>query len=202
MTNSNDPDRDKVLIAFHEECDLPTPADVQRWVSQYPQFAVDIRHHAAIRIATLAEAEADAGEDDVDDTHLARGRSRVHAALHEARTRQEETAQQTTLTQMISSAGLDIPGLARQLKIKRAVVADLVAGRMLEPGRRFVEAILTALGVTRGRFDAAYHLAISAPSLGLAKAQGQPKVVQRQYEDIIRTSGMDDADIRFWLEID
>ncbi len=40
--------RDDVLYAFHEECERPTAADIVIWAAKYPQFAEDIRTHAAI----------------------------------------------------------------------------------------------------------------------------------------------------------
>jgi hypothetical protein len=49
MTNSNQtPDRDEVLFAFHEACARPTVKQIIEWASRYPQFADDIRAHAAV----------------------------------------------------------------------------------------------------------------------------------------------------------
>jgi hypothetical protein len=41
-------ERDEVLFAFHEAFERPTAADIIEWTKRYPQFADDIRAHAAI----------------------------------------------------------------------------------------------------------------------------------------------------------
>lgn len=41
-------DRDEVLYAFHRAYDRPTAEQIVEWVTKYPQFAEDIRTHAAI----------------------------------------------------------------------------------------------------------------------------------------------------------
>ena len=41
-------DRDEVLFAFHQTCTDPTAEQIIEWVERFPQFADDIRAHAAI----------------------------------------------------------------------------------------------------------------------------------------------------------
>ena len=69
------PDRDEVLFAFHQACERPTAMQITEWTKRYPEFADDIRAHAAVRLDCIA------GSDDVDlepdETMLARGRSRA-----------------------------------------------------------------------------------------------------------------------------
>lgn len=198
----NQQKRDEVLIAFHEECDIPTRADVVRWTLAHPGFAHDIREHAAIRLAMLADAvESPAG---LDDDMVARGRSRVQAAMFaaEAKIRATEAAAVSgpTLNTMLKEAGLSQPELARRLPIKRVVVADLFAGRMVDLRPRFSTAISRELGVPLAEFNIAHAQAARVPSLGgRAKASGQPVANQRSFEEIIRSSGMSEDDIAYWL---
>ncbi len=199
MTHDNDKDRDEVLIAFHDECEFPTRADVERWTRRFPRYAADIRDHASIRLAILAEAQE--GFDEIDENELARGRSRVGDALYRARNRISD-AKDSDFMALLEKASITPMELARKLPIRRVIVADLIAGRMAKPRQRFVAAVCNALGVTREAFDGALALATRVPSVGLAKADGQPKAIQRDYDDIIRTSEMTRDEIRFWLEQD
>jgi hypothetical protein len=41
-------DRDEVLFAFHQECERPSAEQIVTWVNRFPQFAEDIRAHAAV----------------------------------------------------------------------------------------------------------------------------------------------------------
>lgn len=200
MMDNNQQEREEVLIAFHAECDIPTRADVERWAKRFPHFADDIRDHAAIRIAMLADAVEDPAE--LDDVMIARSRSRVQAAIYAAeQSAPVKDAVDATFDQLLSGAGISQVELARRLPIKRAIVADLVAGRMLKPRARFVTAISKELGVSLEQFNVAYASAIGSPKLGgRAKAHGQPVANQRHYDDIVRSSGMEPDEIAFWLE--
>lgn len=199
---NNQRERDEVLIAFHEECDIPTRADVERWALAHPGFAQDIREHAAVRLAMLADAvEQPIG---LDDNMIARGRSRVQAAMFaaEATDRVDDVtaAAGSTLDGMLKSAGLTQPELARRLPIKRVVVADLFAGRMRDLRPRFSTAISRELGVSVAEFNVAHAHAARIPALGgRAKSVGQPVANQRTFEEIIRSSGMSEEEIAYWL---
>lgn len=198
----NQQERDEVLIAFHEECDIPTRADVERWAGLHPEFVRDIREHAAIRLAILADVIEQPVE--LDDNMVARGRSRVQAAMFaaEAEHRADNVAATSgpTLNAMLKSAGLSQPELARRLPIERVVVADLFAGRMGDLRPRFSTAISRELGVSLAEFNVAHARAARAPALGgRAKSVGQPVANQRSFEEIIRSSGMSEEDIAYWL---
>lgn len=196
----NQQEKDEVLIAFHNECDLPSRMDVERWVERFPRFADDIRDHAAIRIAMLADSDEEPAE--LDGVMIARSRSRAQAAIYAAEeSARAHAAESTTFGQFLTSAGLSQADLARRIPIKRAIVADLVTGRMLEPRQRFTTAISRQLGISLEQFNVAYLNAIRSPSLGgRAKSQGQPAANQRRYDDIIRSSGMEADEIALWLE--
>jgi len=199
---NNQRERDEVLIAFHEECNIPTRADVERWALAHPGFAQDIREHAAVRLAMLADAvEQPIG---LDDNMIARGRSRVQAAMFaaEATDRVDDVtaAAGPSLDGMLKSAGLTQPELARRLPIKRVVVADLFAGRMRDLRPRFSTAISRELGVSVAEFNVAHAHTARIPALGgRAKSVGQPVANQRTFEEIIRSSGMSEEEIAYWL---
>lgn len=198
----NQQERDEVLIAFHEECDIPTRADVERWEVLHPKFAHDIREHAAVRLAMLADTIEAAAE--LDDDMIARAGSRVQAAMFAAeagdRVVDATAAAGPTLNGMLKSAGLTQPELARRLPIKRVVVADLFAGRMRDLRPRFSTAISRELGVSVAAFNVAHARAARIPALGgRAKSVGQPVANQRTFEEIIRSSGMSEEEIAYWL---
>lgn len=198
----NQQERDEVLIAFHEECDIPTRADVARWAQAHPEFAQDIREHAAVRLAMVADLVEQPAQ--LDDNMIARSRSRVQAAMFDAeagdRAANEQVESAPTLDAMLRSAGLSQPELARKLPIKRVVVADLFAGRMRDLRPRFTTAISRELGVSVAEFNVAHAHAARAPALGgRAKSIGQPAANQRSFEDIIRSSGMSEEEIDYWL---
>jgi hypothetical protein len=196
------PERDEVLFAFHQACEEPTAEQVTEWTNRYPQFAEDIREHAAV----LAEwAAADTGEQasEPDDSMLARGRSHALNLLHEARQRADapQDAEDTTWSEALSAAGFDIPRLARCIKIDRMVLAELNAGRMRLPlGRRLASALTDVLGMSAAWLDRAVFVLLSGPRrLGHAKASEPPTVNTRSYQEIIRASAMSDADKGYWL---
>lgn len=195
-------ERDEVLIAFHEECDVPTRADVERWTQAHPDFAQDIREHAAVRLAMVADMVEQSAQ--LDDNMIARGRSRVQAAMFEAEAGDRVVAPTAssgpTLNAMLKAAGLTQPDLARRLPIKRVVVADLFAGRMRDVPPRFSTAVSRELGVSVVAFNVAHSHAARTPALGgRAKSVGQPMANQRSFEEIIRSSGMSDEEIAYWL---
>lgn len=202
MMDNKDHDRDIVLIAFHEECELPTRADVERWSQRHPRLANDIRDHAAIRVAMFAEADEVSA--DVDEVTHARSRSRLHDAMYNARRELSAVGgAEETFDQFASKASVSQSEVAKSLNLKRVVLAALFAGRMLNPMKRFRDAVANALCITAGQFETAYRNAIGSPTLaGHAKARGQPSANQQEYEEIIRSSGMDEEQVRYWLEQD
>src|SRR5690606_33505579 len=135
------------------------------------------------------------------DVHLARSRSRLREAMYHAQAADEPSVQEdVTFKQLLGAAGISGPELARQLDINRGVIADLLAGRMRNPRARFVDAVSAALSIVRTVFEKALANATSRPSYGMAKSKGQPQLSTREYDDIIRASGMSAEKIRYWLE--
>lgn len=202
MTNHNhNTERDEVLFAFHQACERPTTDQIIDWVLRYPQFAEDIRAHAAVARDWAAKTELPVEEP--DQNMLDRGFSQVLNALYNAEigaADKQAPAACQSFEQLTAARGTDIPRLARDLGIKRSVLADLFNGAMLAPvGQRFVDAMVAKVTGTLAAFDAALAFALHAPRLGHAKADATPTMRPRSYEEIIRDSGMSPERIRFWL---
>lgn len=195
------PERDEVLFAFHQACDNPTAEQVNEWTRRYPQYADDIREHAAVRAQWAADSQEHNAQP--DESLLARGRSQALNLLHSAR--QESAAAQNvsekTWPQAVSAAGFDIPRLARCINIDRMVVAELNAGRMRLPlGRRLSDALTDVLGISTAWLERAVSDLLAGPRrLGHAKADEAPTINTRSYAEVIRASPMSDDDKRYWL---
>ena len=201
MTEQNQIDElDEVLFAFHQACANPSADEIISWTSRYPQFAEDIRAHAAILKDWAARRSLPA--DEPDELMLTRARSRALNALYNAEVaqRSDVNASQRSFEQMMQARGTDVPQLARELGIARSVLADLVSGGMRAPvGKRLVDALTYALGITEATFQAALQLALRSPQLGHAKADGTPSIVARSYKEIIKDSSMPQERQRYWL---
>ena len=201
MTEHNRMDElDEVLFAFHQACANPSADEIIAWTSRYPQFADDIRAHAAI-LKDWA-ARRDLLTDEPHELMLTRARSRALDALYNAEVteRSDANASQRTFEKMMQARGTDVPELARELGVARSVLADLVSGGMRAPaGRRLIDALTYALDVTEDAFQSALQFALLSPRLGHAKADGTPSIVARSYEEIIRDSSMPPERQRYWL---
>ncbi len=68
-------ERDDVLFAFHQAYERPEAKDITEWVRRYPQFAEDIRAHAAV--ARDWAARENDHEEAVNETMSARAYSRA-----------------------------------------------------------------------------------------------------------------------------
>ena len=73
IEQNRNPERDDVLLAFHQTCDNPTAEQVSEWTRQYPQYADDIRAHAVLRAQWASDSDEHGPEP--DESMLARGRS-------------------------------------------------------------------------------------------------------------------------------
>jgi hypothetical protein len=201
IEQNRNPERDDVLFAFHQTCDNPTAEQVSEWTRRYPQYADDIREHAALRAQWASESDEPGAEP--DESMLARGRSHALNLLHGAR--QEGAAAQNvsekTWPQAVSAAGFDIPRLARCINIDRMVLAELNAGRMRLPlGRRLTDALTDVLGMSASWLERVISDLLAGPKrLGHAKADEQPTINTRSYAEVIRASPMSDDDQRYWL---
>ncbi|HLZ06639.1 MAG TPA: hypothetical protein VKR55_31405 [Bradyrhizobium sp.] len=193
-------ERDDVLFAFHQTCDNPTAEQVSEWTRRYPQYADDIREHAALRAQWASEPDESGAEP--DESMLARGRSHALNLLHNAR--QEAAVQnvsEKTWPQAVSAAGFDIPRLARCINIDRMVLAELNAGRMRLPlGRRLANALSDVLGMSVAWLERAVSDLLAGPRrLGHAKADEAPTINTRSYAEVIQASSMSEDEKRYWL---
>ena len=200
IEQSRNPDRDDVLLAFHQTCDNPTAEQVSEWTRRYPQYADDIREHAAVRAEWASES--DELGDEPDESMLARGRSHALNLLHGAR--QEAAVQmvsEKTWPQAVSAAGFDIPRLARCINIDRMVLAELNAGRMRLPlGRRLADALTDMLGMSDAWLERVVADLLAGPRrLGHAKADEAPTINTRSYDEVIRASSMSEDEKLHWL---
>ncbi|ODR99368.1 hypothetical protein AUC68_05195 [Methyloceanibacter methanicus] len=199
-------DRDAVLFAFYQECERPTARQIIEWAERYPQFADDIRAHAAIRLDRAPGAE-DRSELEPDETMIARGRSRVLNAIYNARQEGDEDAAETKKAAaqpnwqgMLRAKDITVPQLARQIDIDRMVLSELGAGRMRLPiGHRLMDALTKVLDVTPAYVSAAVTQLVAAPRLGHAKADKAPTILTRSFEEVIRSSSMTPERQRYWL---
>lgn len=192
--------RNDVLFALHEASSRPTAEQIIEWVERYPEFAEDIRAHAAV----AREWDADAGllNVEVDESLIAVAYSRALNVIYNAQNSKDGTDR--SFQDIMAARKMNVPQLARSIDIKRAIVGDLVSGRMRGPFKNiFINAIGAALGITGETFHAAHGIALAQPTLGHAKADHAPVVVVRTYEEIIRTCDeLTDHEKRRWLEED
>ena len=195
-------DRDEVLFAFHQACERPNAEQIIAWTERYPEFAEDIRSHAAISRDWAASEDLPVVE--ADETMLARAYSNALNALYQVEIEASAATPQhaaRNFHEMLKERGKEIWQLASELDIARSVLADLFNGWMLGPVRkRIVDAVTFALGITRTAFDDALAFALLNPRLEHAKADGAPTITPRPCDEIIRDSNMSDERKRYWLE--
>lgn len=196
-------ERDEVLFAFHQACERPTAEQIIAWTERYPDFAEDIRSHAAVSRDWAASEGLLAIE--ADETMLARAYSNALNVLYQAEIDASSAAAiepaAKDFHQLLKERGKEVWQLASELDIARSVLADLFNGWMLAPVRtRLVVAVTSALRITQEVFNNALTLAQQTPRLEHAKAVGTPTITPRSCDQIIRESNMSDERKRFWLE--
>lgn len=194
--------RDAVLLAFHEAYARPTADQIVEWVTRYPEYADDIRAHAAVAHDWAACSGLPVVEP--DETMLARGYSNALNALYNAEVEASEAAQSASsegFYEILARNGKEAFQLAAEIDIARGVLAALFNGWMLPPIReRIVRAISSALAITRAEFDGALSFALQHPRFGYAKSNQTPSIQPRPCDDIIREISMPPERRRYWLE--
>lgn len=201
-THKGAEDRDEVLFAFHQACECPTADQIIDWADRYPQFAEDIRAHAAVSRDWAAQEGLPVVE--ADASMLARGYSNALNALYNAEIEASASASASQgFHDILSARGKEVFQLANELDIARGVLADLFNGWMLAPVRaRLRDAVIRSLAMTRDAFDNSLKFALQNPRLGYAKADNTPTVKARSCDEIIRESNMSPERQRYWLEED
>jgi|SRR5262245_35825723 len=201
MSDANrDMERDEVLFALHKACTNtnPSAAEIAKWVERFPQYADEIRSHVAIIKDWAAREGRQAPEP--DEAMISRSESRAMDALHKARTAAAGRPAAQTFDQIMAATGTNVPDLARKLNIARVILAALVGGRMLAPvGERLVAALTGCWSISTEAFEFAVQLALTAPKLGIPKADSNAVVIPRSYEDLVRASSMSEDRKKYWL---
>jgi hypothetical protein len=196
--------RDEVLFAFHQECERPSAEQIVAWVNRYPQFAEDIRAHAAVAWDWATHAAE--REVEVDEISSSRAYSQALNIIYSAETSSATASDPTacrTFQQMQEAVGKETYQLARELDVGRGVLADLFNGWMQPPIRkRLVDSLLSLLHSSGEEFSFALECALRQPRLGHAKADRTPVMAQRSCDEIIRDSNMPQERKRYWLEED
>jgi hypothetical protein len=200
----NTADRDEVLFAFHQECERPSAEQIVAWVNRFPQFADDIRAHAAVAWDWATQTVD--SEVEVDESMAARAYSEALNIIYAAENSTEfaqTVTQSRTFQQMQAAVGKETYQLAREMDVGRGVLADLFNGWMLRPIRkRLIDGLVSLLGITITEFNFALDYALRSPRLGHAKANQIPVVAARPCDDIIRESNMSPERKGYWLEED
>lgn len=196
-------DRDRVLYEFHVVCPSPTAAQIIEWTERYPEFAEDIRIHAAIsRDWDAVDSVREPIDHTISDTMMARAQSRVLNALflNDAQTKPMEAEVAIGFHEMMRTRGKQIHEIAKELGVGRDVLADLFNGWMTAPvGHRLVEAVCGFFGISATAFQRAFQIAFDNPRLDHAKSSGRPTIPQRSYEEIIESSNMPPERKKYWL---
>ena len=197
-------ERDKVLLAFHQASDRPSIDLILEWVNRYPEYADDIRAHAAVSHEWAAREEGHTLEP--SQVLVARNYSNALNALYNARVPAAPItalASSQSFHDIATARGKTVVSIAREIDIARGVIADLFNGWMNPPIRaRLVHAVCSVLLISPEAFHSVLTLALQTPRIGHAKASGAPVVKTRSCDDIIRDSGMTAERTRHWLEED
>lgn len=200
----NTADRDEVLFAFHQECERPSAEQIVAWVNRFPQFAEDIRAHAAV--AWDWATQVPENEAVVDESLSARAYSQALNIIYSKETSSapvKDLPACRTFQQIQEDVHKETYQLARELDVARTVLADLFNGWMRPPIRkRLVEAVTSVLRTSSEEFSSALDCALRQPRLGHAKADQTPFVAQRSCDEIIHESNMPPERKRYWLEED
>lgn len=200
MSDVRNKERDRVLMAFHQACAKPTVDQILEWIARYPEYANDIRAHAAAARDLAAGGEEDT---EVSESVLNAAYSNALNAIYAAQQKDAEPDGAVSFHAIAAARHVDLVEMARAMDIARGVLADLFDGVMLRPIRaRLVDAVCHAFKITAGVFDRALDFAQQNPRFGHAKSEGAPTLKQRSCDEIIANSGMSPDRIRYWLEGD
>ena len=199
MSDIRDKERDRVLMAFHSECEKPTAEQIVEWVERFPQHADDIRAHAAVLRDSAAGAEGT--EEEISSSALNTAYSNALNAIYSAQKKEEPLEAAMSLHDIAAANHIDVVQMARDLDIPRGVLAELFDGSMLRPiSYRLASAVCQILMLTADEFERALDFGLSNPRFGHAKSSGAPTIKRRTCAEIIRTSRMPPERIRYWLE--
>ena len=181
---------DEVLFAFHRAVHVPRPEDVTRWTKDYPQFADEIRAHAA-EIVDM-EALADEGADALGTSVTSPSGVRASVPLVGG----------TTLRDVVRARGWTLAEFADELGISPAIVSDVNSGRIRAEtvGAKFLRRAGELLGQTAAEFAAVVVGPKQIPAAARLKSRsGRVEGRPMTWAEAVNASDMDDARKAFWL---
>jgi hypothetical protein len=189
MSDVRDKERDRVLMAFHNACEKPTTEQIVEWVERHPQYADDIRAHAAVLRDWAAGAEST--DEEVSPSALNAAYSNALNAIYSAQKKEERSEAAVSFHDIAAARNIDVIQMAQDMDIPRGVLADLFDGAMLRPIRKWLSgAVCRTLKITYESFNAALDVVLENPRFGHAKANGAPTIRRRTCDEIIRASRM------------
>jgi hypothetical protein len=201
MKDIRDNERDRVLMAFANACEKPTAEQIVEWVERHPQYADDIRAHAAVLRDWAAGAEST--NEEVSPSALNAAYSNALNAVFLAQKKEVPAEAAASFHDIAAARHIDVIQMAREIDIPRGVLADLFDGAMLRPIRKWLsDAVCQALKITEERFEATLDVVLANPRFGHAKATGMPTIQRRTCDEIIRESRMSSERKREILEGD
>jgi hypothetical protein len=201
MSDVRDKERDRVLMAFHNACEKPSAEQIVEWVERFPQYADDIRAHAAVARDWAAGAKGT--DEEVSPSVLNAAYSNALNAIYSAQKKEERSEVAMSFHDIAAARDIDVIQMAHDMDIPRGVLADLFDGVMLRPIRkRLIGAVCQMLKITEDAFNAALDVGLQNPRFGHAKASGAPTMRRRTCDEIIRESRMSSERKREFLEGD
>jgi hypothetical protein len=199
MNDIRDKERDRVLMAFHDECEKPSVEQILEWIERYPQYTEDIMAHAAVAYDCAAGVEST--DEEMSQSLLDTAYSNALNAIYSAQKKSEQSAVAESFYDIAAVRNIDVVDMAEDIDIARGVLADLFDGVMLRPIRkRIVDAVCAMFAITREGFEAALDVVLCNPRFGHAKATDAPTIRPRSCDEIIQDSPMSPERKRYWLE--
>jgi hypothetical protein len=201
MNNARNKERDRVLVAFHSECEEPTVEQILEWVERYPEYADDIRAHAAVARDLAAGGEGT--DEEVSSSALNTAYSDALNAIYSAQKKEEPLEAAMSFHDIAAARAVDVIEMAQDMEIPRGMLADLFDGAMLRPIRKgLINGVCRILVITDDAFNAALDVSLANPRFGHAKSTGAPVLQRRTCDEIIRKSRMSPERRRELLEGD
>lgn len=189
MSDVQDEKRDRVLMAFHNACERPTTEEILEWVGRYPEYADDIRAHAAVARDLASGTEGT--DEELSTPELNAAYSNALNAIYLAQKKNESPEAAVSFHAIASARNIDVIQMASEMNVPRGVLADLFDGLMLRPIRkRLLDDVCKLLGITEAGFNTALDFVLANPRFGHAKSSGAPLIQRRTCDEIIRDSRM------------
>jgi len=183
-----------LLASFIAACPLPTPADTAAWQEKYPALAGEIAEWAR----TLVQVSLPpVYEDDEERILIERASARGIAGLNFIH---RQCSSSRSLRDLLETAQIDVPQLAREIGISRSILAYIEAGEFLPPvGKRLIKALSRALKVSLSDIEDALANSFHHPDFGLTNASETPSIQRPSYRSMVQASDMAPERKAYWL---